>query len=144
MYEFQCLPFGNTVSPFCAQYVLQSHTEKNKDRYPKAADTVDNAMYVDDALDFCETVSKAIAPRQHAQTSELVSSAGFAQKKWMFNEVDVIKDVPVGDRLPGLELRDGNSPTLKSLKVLWNALPDIFKFHVNPTSLAEHPRKDRC
>ncbi len=138
IYEFQRLPFGNTASPFCAQHALHSHAEKNKDCYPKA-DTVNNAMYVDDVLDSCETVSEAITLRQ--QTSELVSGAGFSLRKWMSNEADVIKDVPVEDRLPGLELRDGNLPTLKTLGVLWDALEDIFKFHVNSPSLTEPPTK---
>ena len=28
VYEFQCLLFGNTASPFCSQYVLQTHAKK--------------------------------------------------------------------------------------------------------------------
>ncbi|XP_028410464.1 uncharacterized protein LOC114533078 [Dendronephthya gigantea] len=139
IYEFQRLPFGNTYSPFCAQYVLHSHAEKNKDHFPKAADTVDNAMYVDDVLDSCETVQGAITLRQ--QTSELVSGAGFNLRKWMSNQADVIKDVPVEDRLPGLELSDGSLPMLKTLGVLWNARQDIFKFVVHPPSLTEGPTK---
>ena len=61
VYEFTRLPFGNTASPFCAQHVLHFHAETNKELYPGAADTVDNAMYVDDVLDSCETVPEAKA-----------------------------------------------------------------------------------
>ncbi|XP_028414792.1 uncharacterized protein LOC114537879 [Dendronephthya gigantea] len=96
-------------------------------------------MYVDDVLDSCETVQGAITLRQ--QTSELVSGAGFNLRKWMSNQADVIKDVPVEDRLPGLELSDGSLPTLKTLGVLWNARQDIFKFVVHPPSLTEGPTK---
>ena len=133
--QFQRLPLGKTASPFCAQHALHSHAEKNVDRYTRAAGTIDNAMYVDDVLDSCKTVVKTITLRH--ETSELISSAGFTLKKWMSNEAKVIKDVPVEDRLPGLELRDGNLPTLNTLGVLWNALQDIFKFHVNSPLLTE-------
>ena len=48
VYEFQRLVFGNTASPFCSQHVLHAHAERHRADYPEAAETVDNAMYVDD------------------------------------------------------------------------------------------------
>jgi hypothetical protein len=59
VYEFVRSPFGNTASPFCAQHVLHSHAKSNKETYPEAAGTVNNALYVDDVLDSCETVMEA-------------------------------------------------------------------------------------
>ena len=113
VYEFMRLPFGNTASPFCAQHVLHSHAETNKELYPEAADTVDNSKYVDDVLDSCETVPEAKDLRK--QTTKLLSEAGFPLRKWMSNEVEVIEDVPFQDRLPGLEIQNGNLPTVKTL-----------------------------
>ena len=46
IYEFQRLPFGNAASPFCAQYVLQSHGQTLSEEKSKVAETVDNSMYV--------------------------------------------------------------------------------------------------
>ena len=71
VYEFTRLPFGNTASPFCVHHVLHFHAESNKELYPKAADTVDNAMYLDDVLDSCETVPEAKEFRK--QMTELLS-----------------------------------------------------------------------
>ena len=51
VYEFQRLVFENTASPFCFQHVLHAHAERHRADYPEAAETVDNAMYVDDVLD---------------------------------------------------------------------------------------------
>ncbi len=59
--------------------------------------------------------------------TELLSEAGFTLKKWMSNEVEVIKDVPIEDRLPGFEIHSGNLPTLKTLGVSWEADRDIWK-----------------
>ena len=125
VYEFTRLPFRNTASPLGAQHALHTHAESNKEFYPEAADTVDNAMYVDDVLDSCETIPEAKVLRK--QMTELLSEAGFTLKKWMSNEVEVIKDVPIEDRLPGFEIHSGNLPTLKTLGVSWEADRDIWK-----------------
>ena len=74
VYEFKRLPYGNTASPFCAQHVLHFHAETSKELYPEAADTVDNAMYVDDLLDSYE------AKDLRNQTTKLLSGAGFTSK----------------------------------------------------------------
>ena len=87
VYEFMRLPFGNTASPFCAQHVLHSHAETNKELYPEAADTVDNSMYVDDVLDSCETVPEAKDLRK--QTTELLSEAGFPIAK-LFDPMQIL------------------------------------------------------
>ena len=137
--EFQRLLFGNTASPFCAQHVLHSHAEANKTTFPEAADTVDNAMYVDDILDSCETISEATDLRR--QTTELIAGAGFTLKKWMSNEVQVIEDIPVEDRLPGLKIQDGSLPAMKTLGVLWRADRDTFSFQIQPPSPSELPTK---
>ena len=48
--EFSRVLFGNTASPFCAQFILQAHAQEHSATYPSAAVTVDNSMYVDDVL----------------------------------------------------------------------------------------------
>ena len=79
VYEFLRLPFGNTASPFCAQYVLYTHARSNASTYPEAADTVENSMYVDDVLDSTETTQAAIVLRR--QLSQMLGGAGFALRE---------------------------------------------------------------
>ena len=116
VYEFLRLPFGNTVSPFCAQYVLYTHARSNASTYPEAANTVENSMYVDDVLDSTETTQAAIVLRQ--QLSQMLGGTGFALRKWLSNEAEVIRDVPVDERLPGVDIPDGNVTSQKTLGVL--------------------------
>ena len=59
VYEFQRLLFGNTASPFCSQYVFQTHAKTHALDFPQAASTVEDSMFVDDVLDSCETVESA-------------------------------------------------------------------------------------
>ena len=84
VYEFQRLLFRNTASPFCSQYVLQTHAKTHASDIPEAASTVEDSMYVDDVLDSCETVESAQHLRR--QLSALLAMAGFKLRKWSSNE----------------------------------------------------------
>ena len=55
----------------------------------------------------------------------------------MSKEAEVIKDVVAEDRFIDLALDEGSMPKLKTLRVLWNASPDVFKLHINPPKLTE-------
>jgi hypothetical protein len=138
-YEFLRLPFGNTASPFCAQYVLYSHARSEAHTYPEAAETVENSMYVDDVLDSTETTHDAVVLRR--QLSEMLSGAGFTLRKWLSNEAEVIQDVPDDERLPGVDIPDGSLPSQKTLGVLWKAEDDVFSFNVEKLEKPELMKK---
>jgi len=128
VYEFQQLLFGNTTSPFCSQYVLQTHAKTHALEFPEAASTVEDSMYVDDVPDSCETVESA----QHLcrQLSTLLAIADFKLRKWSSNVPVVIEDIPKEDWLPTLELDKDNVPKIKTLGVMWEAKRDVFTFQV--------------
>jgi hypothetical protein len=143
VYEFQRLPFGNTASPFCAQYVLQSHAQSQAEKYPEAADTVENSMYVDDVLDSCETTQEARTLQR--QLAVMLSDAGFNLRKWLSNDVEVIEEIPPENRLHGIEIKDENLPTLKALGVLWKPQEDVFTFKVKqPTESNDQEKRAEC
>ena len=127
-YEFQRLLFGNTASPFCSQYVLQTHAKTHALDFPEAANTVDDSMYVDDVLDSCETVEDAQHLRR--QLSDLLAVAGFRLRKWSSSEPVVIEDIPEEDRLPTLAINKDDLPKTKTLGVMWEAQRDVFTFQV--------------
>ncbi len=137
VYEFQRLVFGNTASPFCAQFVIQNHAEMKATDYPEAADTVNNSMYVDDVLDSSETQQEAIELRR--QLSEMLNAAHFHLRKWSSNDRSVLEDVPMEDRQPDIEIREDGRPTgkLKTLGVTWRSENDVFTFNVQPPVLNE-------
>ena len=137
LYEFQCLLFGNTASPFCSQYVLQTHAKTHASEFPEAASTVEDPMYVDDVLDSCETVKSA--QHLHHQLSMLLAMAGFKLRKWSSNVPVVIEDIPKEDRLPTLELDKDNLPKTKTLGVMWEAERDVFTFQVQQPIVDNKP-----
>ena len=88
VYEFQRLLFGSTASPFCSEYVLQTHAKTHALDFPQAASTIEDSMCEDDVLDSCETVESAQHLRR--QLSSLLAMAGFTLRKWSSNEPVVI------------------------------------------------------
>lgn len=80
IYKFTRLLFENTASPFCSQYVLQTHAKTHALDFSEAADTVNDSIYVDDELDSCETTQSAQQLRH--LLSELLALAGFKLRKW--------------------------------------------------------------
>ena len=128
VYEFQRLMFDNTASPFCSQYVLQTHAASYSAKYDKAAETVACSMYFDDVLDLAETVQDA--KLLHCQLSELLDKEGFKLRKWSSNEIKVIEDVPPKDRLSSVIFSNDSTPTVKTLGILWKPVNDVFSFKV--------------
>ena len=142
VYEFQRLLFGNTASPFCSQYVLHSHAKAQETKYPDAAESVDNSMYVDDLLDSTETVNDA--QRLQGQLTNMLSTAGINLRKWSSNEPEVMNNIPIADRLPAVQISDacdGVSPRTKTLGVTWEAARDVFLFQVKQPDVSITPTK---
>ena len=139
IYEFQRLLFDNKASPFCSQHVLHANAQAHGTDYPEAAETVDNANYVDDVLDLCETVEEA--QRLRPQLSELLAKCCFKLRKLSSNKVAVIEDVPAENRLPGLEIHEEELSKIKTPGLLWEAERDVFTFHVKPPDVSKKPTK---
>ncbi|XP_067017856.1 uncharacterized protein [Acropora muricata] len=136
VYEFQHLLFGNTASPFCSQYVLQTHAKTHALEFPEATSTVEESMYVDDVLDSCEDVKSAQDLR--SQLSALLAIVGFQLRKWSSNVPVVIEDC-----LPILELDKEDVPKTKTLGVMWEAKRDVFTFQVQQPLVHNKPLTKR-
>ena len=96
-------------------------------------------MYVDDLLDSSETVESA----QHLQRqlSDMLAIAGFNLRKWSSNEAAVIENIPVGDRLPAIEINNGELAKTKTLGVTWEAARDVFLFQTKQPDMSVNPTK---
>ncbi len=97
VYEFLRLPFGNSSSPFCAQYVLQSHSQSI-------------------AAEYRETVKETRELQK--QLSSIPKNGGFNLRKWSSNQPSVLDDVPAPERLSNIEIQDPNNLSHKTLGVL--------------------------
>ena len=71
--EFNRVVFGVNSSPFQAQFVAQTHAEKHKDEFPKAAETVLKSTYMDDSMDSVVDESQGI--KLYEELNQLWSKA---------------------------------------------------------------------
>nr|XP_039252452.1 uncharacterized protein LOC120329740 [Styela clava] len=89
--------FGNTSSPFCANYCLRRTAEDfGKDFPSDISDNIKDNSYIDDFLLGADSISEG--KRIVKQTSELTECGGFHLNKWRSNSEEIISCVPEKDR----------------------------------------------
>ena len=130
VYEAMRLMFGDRASPYLAQYVVRQHAEDKRDDYPLAVAIILSQMYVDDIMTSLETDDEAIKARD--QLRKLLGKAGFKIRRWCSNRPEVLRDVPVEDRVANVNIEESELPCMKALGVQWNAETDMFTFKLNP------------
>ena len=72
------LTFGITTSPYLASQVLRQLASDYKDDFPRAADLIHKAFYVDDCLTGADSLQEAVAIR--AELNDLLDKAKMTQK----------------------------------------------------------------
>ena len=137
-YEFSSLVFGTSASPFLAQLATQQHAHSLKDRFPKAADTVLKATFMDDSLTSFDTIEEAKAAYQ--DMIEFWALCGMKARKWLSNEKEVLKGIPQEDRAKEFEINEG-IPTVKTLGIKWQADVDVLTFNPGDTEIARMTKR---
>jgi hypothetical protein len=126
-YEYERTIFGDCSSPFKANKVVQEHNRKHRQEYPQAADTLENAIYVDDTLDSrCEVEELKTTRRE---LSESLDSAGWKIRKILSNNLEALEEIPSTDRATIINI-DGmpSLPSQKTLGMMWEAELDVFSY----------------
>jgi hypothetical protein len=91
-----------------------------------AADTVDNATYMDDSMDSAVDDSQAI--ELYKELRELYEKTGMHPHKWLSNSRTVLQQIPQQERAALFHLDDGQLPSIKTLGLQWVAEDDVFTF----------------
>ena len=133
-YRFTCHVFGNKASPNVAIYVIKKHAEEHKDKYPLAADIIQNSTIIDDALDSFSNLEDA--RNAVTQLTELLGAIGMKLHKWLTNYVPILDNVPEQDRCTYVDFRDlqdiatGGVPSTKALGMILICHLDKFTFEM--------------
>lgn len=118
VYEFNWLLFGNTASPFCAQFVLQTHAQEHSAKYPNAMETVENAMYVDNVLigfmQNCQGSTGVVTPTFRSCWKCRLQTENGSRAKFLSSKMSCQQT----DFQVYLEITDGLLPTQKTLGIL--------------------------
>ena len=75
--------FGISSSPFLTSQVLRQLASDYEESYPRAAEVIRSAFYVDDCLTGSDTVEEAVELRQ--ELNQLLSKACITLRKWRSN-----------------------------------------------------------
>ncbi len=138
-YEFLVHCFGNRGSPCVSIFVIKEHAKDNKEKFPRASETILESTIVDDNMDSVNTVEEAI--QLIADLKVLYKGCGMNIRKFMSNSPEVLQSVPESERASNIDLshittlESGNLPLVKTLGVVWVALDDEFTFVVEPPLL---------
>ena len=82
-----------------------------------AAEAIEKSCYTDDLIPSVPTVEQPTEMRR--QLTELRDKANFHIRKWISNRPEVIAGIPEKDRASEIDLDRNESPTTKTLGVLW-------------------------
>ncbi len=91
-YRMTRVSFGVSSSPFLANMVLNQVALDYKHLYPKAAEEVASAFYVDDYLSGAETLNEA--KELYCGMEELMNRGQFQLRKWRSNSRELLQIIP--------------------------------------------------
>ncbi|KAF4514212.1 UNVERIFIED_CONTAM: hypothetical protein B566_EDAN019445, partial [Ephemera danica] len=125
-YQLTVHPFGARSSPFCAAYALQRTADKFQTKYTESiCNVIRNNFYVDDCLVSVPNVMEAKGIVN--DITELLSRGGFRLRKWVSNNREVLKSIPISELAPSLvDIGAGPIPIQHTLGIQWDAEEDCF------------------
>ncbi|XP_017302793.2 uncharacterized protein LOC103517048 [Diaphorina citri] len=127
-YEITRVCFGVASSPYHALRVIKQLTIDEGPKFPKAAEVLENDIYVDDVVTGASSISEACELRE--QLSNLLAAGGFELRKWSCSHPEVLEGL-------SLDLLENSHPlgdnqTLRVLGIQWDSKEDVFSYHVKP------------
>ena len=124
VYEANRWLFGNAAAPFVAQLVLKKNARKHEQTHPQGLDVLLKHFYMDDGINSFRTEQEAVKARE--QVSDILQSGGMNIKKWMSNNLNVLKAIPIEDRAVSSQhfFEDQGSVSAKTLGIVWRADED--------------------
>ena len=91
-YKMTRLTFCVSASPFAAIIAMRQNTMDHQRKYPLPAQAVMNDFYVDNSLDWADSIDEAIKVRTEMQ--ELFELGEFVLRKWKLSELAVLAQIP--------------------------------------------------
>lgn len=127
-YLLNTVTYGTSCAPFLATRTLNQLAEDEGKDFPLAVPAINQSFYVDDLLTGSDSLETLIETSK--QLISLLGRAGFALRKWSANHPKILEHIPEQncEILTVLEL--DQSPSIKTLGLLWYPAEDMFGFKV--------------
>lgn len=127
IYALTTVAFGTASAPFQAIRTLFQIADEIEKNYPELAYRIRKRLYVDDYLDWAETVEEAQQIR--TDMSSKLAEYGFHLRKWISNSPEFMGEVP-DDEKEKFIITDPDASS-KTLGIVWLPNCDQFTFKSN-------------
>ncbi|GBP64901.1 hypothetical protein EVAR_49194_1 [Eumeta japonica] len=127
LFEMTRVPFGLRSSPYIANRTVRQLIIDERDRYPLAAQSAQNYLYMDDLASSYPSEDEAIEVSN--QLIKLFKAGGFELVKFSSNSPCVLKNIPHDHRVSEVIEFDSND-NFKILGVNWHPAADMLSFRV--------------
>ena len=117
IYEFNRVVFGVNASPFLANFTSQKNALIFKEKFPRAAETVEKSTYMDDSLDSVNSNNEG--KTLEMEISDLWNEANMQAHKWFSNSEEVLKSIKPGEKRKETETH--------VLGVIWDTSNDTLR-----------------
>lgn len=131
-FELTTCTFGLPGSPYQAQRVLKQLALDEGEKFPKAANALQNEAYVDDLITGSSTVKDAIALRN--DIISLLAKGGFSVRKWASSNSTVLEGIAEDLCEKPKCFSEGGEESIKVLGMQWCPKSDAFFYVVNNQS----------
>lgn len=126
-YELNTNTYGLRSSPYIAIRVLHELAEQERHRFPLAADTLINDLYVDDCLSGASDLTSARELK--SQLNGIMSAGGYELRKWTSNCPELLDDLPRDHLQSPHQFTDPENPqVVLVLGVQYNPVTDTFSY----------------
>lgn len=119
-YKLQTVTYGTAPAPFLAIRVLLQIANDIEHLFPRAAQTIREAFYMDDMCSGAHSITEA--KEIYVELQNAMNQAGFNLRKWSTNCEELRKIIPESQQ----ELQTNNDK-IKMLGLTWNTSSDMFE-----------------
>lgn len=138
-FQMNTVTYGTSCAPFLATRALNQLADDDGKEFPLAAPIVKQDFYVDDLLTGADSIEELVQISQ--QLTDLLNGGGFPLRKWSANHPAILEHIPEDRRETQKELELDQSPTIKTLGLLWFPNEDLFGFKVPKLPVLEKVTK---
>lgn len=132
-YKLTTLTYGTKPASFIATRCLKELADINREKFPRAAEIIQNNFYMDDLLTGADTVQELIEIRD--DIIKILKQAQFELRKFQSNDARILPIVDSESLTSNVQLNKGEQT--KVLGVFWNPLEDTLNYDIN---ISDNPR----
>ncbi|XP_058449200.1 uncharacterized protein LOC131429170 [Malaya genurostris] len=129
IYVMDVATFGATCSPCSAQFVKNKNAQEFASKFPRAAEAIEKAHYVDDFLDSVDTVEEAV--RLVKDVKYVHDQGGFDIRNFLSNSADVLQGLGETQSTQVTSVTLSRMADMdRVLGVIWIPATDVFAYDI--------------